>query len=110
MVSTSWRAMRSTGLSEVIGSWNTIAMPSRRCRQVSGYGRSRSSVANRRSSSARPRIEPVADAVAKEVEAEHHGQDRQARKCRDPPLLDQLAPLRDHRAPFGRRRNDAEAE
>ena len=30
MVSTSWRAMRSTGLSDVIGSWNTIAMPSPR--------------------------------------------------------------------------------
>ena len=27
MVSTSCRAMRSTGLSEVIGSWNTMAMP-----------------------------------------------------------------------------------
>src|SRR5215207_8203708 len=33
MVSTSWRAMRSTGLSEVIGSWKTIAMrPPRRLR------------------------------------------------------------------------------
>ena len=31
-------------------------------------------------------------------------------KRRDPPLLDQLAALRHHRAPFRRRRHDAEAE
>src|SRR5438105_4800620 len=62
------------------------------------------------SSPARLGIEPVADAVAEKVETEHDGQNRKSREGRDPPLLHELATLRHHRAPFGRRRHDAEAE
>src|SRR5665213_3066826 len=55
------------------------------------------------------RVEPVAQAVAYEVEADYHRQDRYAREGRHPPLRDQLAPFGDHGAPFRHRRHPAEA-
>ena len=42
----------------------------------------------------------VAQAVAEEVEAEHDGQDRQARPEGDPPVIEVDRAIRDHRAPF----------
>src|SRR6185437_6556160 len=56
------------------------------------------------------RIEPVAQAVADEVEAHHHRQDGEPGKRRHPPLLHQLPPLTDHRPPLGGRRHGAKAK
>src|SRR3954462_4085004 len=55
-------------------------------------------------------VQPVAQAVADEVEAHDHGEDRQAGEGRHPPLLHELPALADHGAPFGGRRDGAEAE
>src|ERR1700755_494808 len=46
------------------------------------------------------RIEPVAEAVAHEVEGHHHRQDGQTGKGGHPPLLHQLPPFAHHRPPF----------
>src|SRR4029077_8021075 len=59
-------------------------------------------------SSLRFRVEPVADAVAQEVEAHHHTKDCETRKCRNPPLLDKVPSLGDHSPPFRGRRYYAE--
>src|SRR3954447_27025945 len=65
-----------------------------------------------RPSSSTPRlgIEPVANAVTEEVEAEYDGKDREPRERRHPPLFDQLASFGDHRAPFRCRGHDTEAQ
>src|SRR3954470_14656189 len=55
-------------------------------------------------------IQPVAQPVADEVEAHDHGQDRQPRKGRHPPLLHELPALADHGPPFGGGWDRPEAE
>src|SRR4029077_8976130 len=62
------------------------------------------------SAAAGMRIEPIAKAIAHEVEAHHHRQDGQPRKGGHPPLLHQLTPFADHLAPVGRRRYHAQTE
>src|SRR4051794_35143032 len=56
------------------------------------------------------RIEPVADAVAHAVEADHHGEDRKARERGNPPLVHEFTSLGYHRAPFRSGRYHAEAK
>ena len=58
----------------------------------------------------RLRIEKVAEAVAEEVEGEHGGEDREPGERADPPPLEVLGAVGDHRAPLGLRRLGAEAE
>ena len=68
------------------------------------------------SAASRMRIEPVAHAVADEVEADHHGQDGEAGKRRDPPLRSPARapptpsiPIRRSAAPRPSPRNDRPA-
>ncbi len=58
----------------------------------------------------RSRVEDVAKAVADQVEGEHDAEDRQARERPDPPPLEVLRSLGDHRPPLGLRRLRAEPE
>jgi len=67
----------------------------------------------RRRSRAHPRIENVAQAVAQQVEAEHRRHQRQAGEeptSHHSPVEMKRRAFRDHDAPFGRRRLDAEAD
>src|SRR5205823_3259937 len=54
--------------------------------------------------------ERVADAVAQEVEAHHHQQDRQPGKGADPPLIEGAGSLGHHPSPLRGWRRRAEAE
>src|SRR4029079_13349765 len=57
------------------------------------------------------RIKRIAQGVAEQVEADHHGEDRQAGEGGDPPGGEEIAlAIRQQRAPVGRRRLGAEAE
>src|SRR5262245_55674376 len=57
---------------------------------------------------AQARVQGVLEAVAQEVEAEHHGEDGQAREGGHPPVLELGLPGGDHRPPLGSRRDRAE--
>src|SRR5205807_588328 len=55
-------------------------------------------------------VQPVAKSVAQEIEPHRGRENRHAREGGHPPLLDEDAPLGNHRTPFWRRGPDAKPQ